>query len=438
MRASRDLVREWAALTALMVWATAAAGQSASQEAQAWWRTAQTIQSRYYNVRTDLPSGAARMVAGHMDRMCDAYAQMLSGFRIHKQFRLEMWLFRSQRSYLAVLADQYDVDGTGSGGMCVTKGTRITLAAWMRGDDAPRMLRTLQHEGFHQFARAMFRSIPPWANEGLAQVFEHGVVVGDRVIVGEVPAEWLAVLRAASEARKLKPFDAFMSMEDEQWGEHVVGGTATLNYLQAWALAHFFLYADNARYQPGFFEFLRQMNVGNSWEAAFQQAFGTRDYATLQGAFLQYLRQLQPTDLRTTLYRLEFLAEGARTLADHDAYPETLEALEAELRAIDFKHAVRHGGREVIIAASDPESFRIPLADEGENGAKFRLLPWSSNDEEQAENAGQKRKGARHRPEPRAAPKPRRIITAGLFPRTFGIDWDRDRRGRLSYRLVTD
>ena len=438
MRASCDLRRGCAALMAILVWAAAAVAQSGSGEARTWWQNAQTIQSRYYNVRTDLPPDSARRVAEHMDRMCDAYRQMLSGFRIHKQFRLEMWLFRSKQSYLAVLADRYDVNGTGSGGICVTKGTRITLATWTSGNDASRMLRVLQHEGFHQFARAMFRSIPPWANEGLAQVFEHGAVVGDRVIVGEVPAQWLAVLHAASEARKLKPFDAFMSMEGEQWGEHVVGGTATLDYLQAWALVHFFLYAENARYQPGFFEFLLQMNVGNSWEAAFQRAFGTRDYEALQGAFLKYLHRLRPTDLRTTLYRLEFLAEGAHALAGSDTYPETLEELQAELQAIDFKHTIRDGERKLTIAASDSASFRIPLAEEGEKGARFQLLPWPSDDEEDAKESQRKRATSGRPPKPQAAPRPRRIITAGLFPRTFGIDWDRDRSGRLTYRLVTD
>jgi hypothetical protein len=439
MRASTGVFRGCVALTAVMVWAVMAVAQSGSGDARTWWHNARKSTSRYYNVRTDLPPDAARSLTDHMDRMCDAYQQMLSGFRVHQQFRLELWLFRSKRSYLAVLEDRYGVDGTGSGGICVMKGTQITLATWTEGNEHSRMLAVLQHEGFHQFAHAMFRAIPPWADEGLAQVFEHGVVAGDRVVVGEVPADWLAVLLAASQAQKLRPFDAFLSMGSEQWSEHVVGGDAGLNYLQAWALVHFFLYADNARYQPAFFEFLRQMNVGNSWEAAFQQAFKTRDYQALQGAFQEYLQKLRPTDLRTTLYRLEFLAEGARTLAERDTYPETIEALEAELKAIEFEHTIRDGQKEITIAASNPASFRLPFAADGEDGPRFQLLPWpSEGDDEDTAKEGQKRTKSWRRPKTKTAPRPRRIVTAGLFPRTFGIDWERDRRGRLSYQLVTD
>jgi len=431
-------VRTVGALAMVAAVAAAAAGQSPTQEAQAWWRNAATFKTRYYRVRTDLPPDAARMVAGHMDHMCDAYLRMLAAFRISRPSGLEMWLFGSQRSYLTVIADRYDANVKGSQGVCISKGTRITLASWMTERDPEPMLQVMQHEGFHQFARGAFRSIPPWADEGLAQVFEHGILLDGEVLVGEVPVEWLAMLQAAVKMNRLRTFDAFMSMENEEWGDHVVGGTAQLNYLQAWGLVHFFLYADNARYQQRFMAFLGQLNRGNSWQGAYQHAFGTRDYAALQGAFVKYLMELQPTDLRLTVYRLKFLAEGAKALAEKDTYPETLEEMREHLTAMAFVHEIHHGRRTLRISAKDPSSYAIPLCG-GDEAVKFELLPWETKGKaDDAKSGGWKRGRKRRASSTPDEPLPRRIVTTGLFPRTFRIDWKRDRRGKLSYVLVTD
>ena len=51
---------------------------------------------------------------------------------------------------------------------------------------------------------------------------------------------------------------------------------------QAWSLVHFFLYAQDARWQKQFLSFLDRLNRGASWESAFQQVFGTSEYTEIQ------------------------------------------------------------------------------------------------------------------------------------------------------------
>jgi hypothetical protein len=43
------------------------------------------------------------------------------------------------------------------------------------------MLRTVRHEGFHQYLDRMLPETPVWLNEGTAEYFETAVLAGGRV-----------------------------------------------------------------------------------------------------------------------------------------------------------------------------------------------------------------------------------------------------------------
>ncbi len=240
------------------------------------------------------------------------------------------------------------------------------------------------------------------------------------------------MLSAASKQRALKKFDEFMSMDGAEWNGQIQSGTAGLNYAQAWALVHFFLYAENARFQKGFVQFLSHMNQGDSWGNAFMKAFGTRNYESLQTKFLEHIETIRPTDFLLTLQRLEFLAEGTIALAERGIYPVTLEEMRTELQKIGFEHKIGRGLDQMTILATDPASFLIPRSQRVE-AAVFDLLP-------PPEEPKKGRQGTTRKPQRKgkSLPLPARIVTSGLMPRTFGVDWKRDRKGRLSYSLVTD
>lgn len=405
--------------------ATAAASPQAAR-ALAWLQRSRTFESRHYQVRTDLDHATAELVASHMDLMVDAYADILGGFTARRNLRLEMWVFETVDDYNAVLERELDFDPAGSGGVCARRGTRVVLAGFRpSGGDASaslaRLLSIFQHEGFHQFAHALFPSIPVWANEGLAGLFEDAVVRDGSVILGDVPASRLRFLRGALAQNGLRPLPDLLSIDPDAWWADLRQGQAGINYQQSWALVHFLLYADGGRHRDGFMRFLSLMNQGADGRAGFRQAYRLRDEAEIEPAFGRWLHDVPATDFAATLDRLAFIAAGVRTLHDEagaagGTAPRTLDELREALVARDFSFTVPRPYGPAAILASESSSFEVPGGGVGggaDDGPRFELV----------DCAGRR--------------MPPCIQVAGLAPRAFGVRWTR--RGRaIVGELVTD
>ena len=253
----------------------------AAAESDDWWHRAPVFPSRYYIVKTDLPKDEAVALARHMDLTCEAYAALFAGFKNWRPKRLELYLFASRDDYIPTLLKQFNARGEGSWGMAIPRGTSMSLAAWRGKHEIDEMKSLLQHEGFHQFAKQLFPKLPTWANEGMAGIFERGVVAGNTLVLGAVKiGDWMRIKKALHN-RTVMPFDQFFTMRRSEWNHQVREGDAHGNYLQAWSVTHFFLYANDGRYQTPFLKFLSQLNNDSPWKDAFVAAFGTPDFRAI-------------------------------------------------------------------------------------------------------------------------------------------------------------
>ncbi len=372
-----------------------------------------------YRLHTDLPEDQARSLSAHLEVMNGAYRDLFSGLRMPSASPMDVYVFRSQEAYLAALRNDWSVDGTGSGGMFVIRGSKRAVLTWKGEQGLDRVRSVLQHEGFHQFAAELFPDLPLWANEGLAELFEHAVVVDGRVVLGEVPAASIAMLHRARDGNALLPFDSFFEIDSAEWGRSVRTGSAALQYTQAWGLVHFFLYAREGRWQNQFLTFLEQLNRGQEWSVAFRSSFGVDSWSEIQEEFLRYLDAIRPTDYRGTIRRLEFLAVGMRSLADEGVFPGSLQILKQQLQNRSFEFTSRLFETPRTMRADDASIYRVPGSDGGENGPEFML----------ADNRGRPVTGG-------GVKRPWNIGTSGLEPRNFMVWWDRGRGGwtfRLDY-----
>ena len=241
----------------------------------------QTLQTRFYELTTDLDEDSARKLGVHMDVVFEAYRKMFERFQGHPTKRLDAYIFREQSTYLEFLMKKFGMDGTGSGGMFIQRGDDGALVVFEGGQGLARVREVLQHEGFHQFAAILFPGIPLWANEGFAELFEKGVVIDgeiDEFHVGAIPRGTLLQLQRARGENTLLPFDSFFLIDSKAWSDGLKDGAASLNYMQAWSLVHFFLYAENAKWQNDFLQFLALLNKGMDWQQAFSTVFKTTDY----------------------------------------------------------------------------------------------------------------------------------------------------------------
>ncbi len=414
-----------------------------AEPAVEWFARATSFPSKRYLVKTDLPREEAIALAGHMDTVCDAYIAFFSGLRVRRPARLNLWLFAGQADYVHTLRTRLNTDGTGSQGMCITRGSSIVLMGWRERPGPMRMKSLLQHEGFHQFASVLFPGLPRWADEGLAELFDRGVVFQDKMLLGEVSAGDRQRLLAAVKGQQLYPLDRFFMIDPDQWNAHVKRGQSQTQYLQAWILVHFFAYADEGRLQTPFLRFLMLLNRGLEWKRAFVQAFGVPQFGGVQKQLQAYIQDLTPTDFRETVRRLDFLAKGVQKLGDDKTlgnvggYPTSLEELKAGLRRIGFQHTSNLFDQSRTMKASDDRLFEIPYARSIPTNPTFRLVA-ARGRKPRSRAPGQKAVNGKQTKPARRRPVPLNIVTVGLKPREFAIYWQRRRGGGYAPLLVME
>jgi hypothetical protein len=379
---------------------------------QDWWVRAPVYRSKYYNIKTDLEAADARAMAEHMDATFESYWGLFSRLpiRLQRPATLDLYLFATEQDYMNVLAMRFGNDGAGSWGKCITRGNSISLVGWKGRHSLEGLKQLVQHEGFHQVSSQLFRNLPIWADEGLAETFERGIVVGDRLVLGEVSEQDKKRLQAVLEAQAAAPLDQFLAMSHEIWNARVQMGAAQVQYLQAWSLVHFLIFAEEGKYETGFLNFLVALNRGADWRQAFVASFGLPDFKAMETAWLEYVRDVPPADYRETLRRLDFLAAGMTELRRREIHPTTLAELRTELAAIGFEHESNLYGEPAKFSARDARLFQVPHAAEAP-GRRFVLVEPTTRPAP-----------SRTRPEP---PPPPSIVAEGLYPQVFQADWDR-------------
>ena len=407
-------------------------GEVRAQTARDWWSRAGSFRTRYYHVKTDLSPQRAQHLATHMDITFEAYAQLFTGLKSRRSKSLDLYLFANQRDYNQVLQAKFKAVGTGSWGMAISRRGETSLVAWQGKFSLTDMESVLQHEGFHQFASYLFPNLPSWANEGLAEVFQRGVEIDGRIVLGEVSPLDLAMLAKATKERKFRSFAQFFTMDQRVWNQHVQYGQADINYLQAWCLVHFFLYADKAKYQPAFMDFLVGLNRELPWQEAFVRAYGTPNFTAMEEKWLVYVKQLQPADFRETIRRLDFLAAGMKALHAKEIYPLSLVDLQQELQKVDFTHDSNLFEKPLTLQASENANFLVAAGTTADR-CEFRLVDAKGK---QVETPSKDKALAKlHR---RLSRQPLNIVTVGMKPRNLVVRWRRTGKKGLKPILTTD
>ncbi|MFG0283952.1 MAG: DUF1570 domain-containing protein [Phycisphaerales bacterium JB039] len=342
-----------------------------------------TFRSAHYEITTDLPRDQARAIARHMDRVYAEYDRRFGAFASRGPRQSPLRICADRDGYLEYLTSE-GINGAGSGGMFYHQGMKAGLVVDASAGEQ-RMLHTLQHEGFHQFAHMRIgETIPPWANEGLAEYFGRMMDLRGRFLTGLVDERTLRAVQRAAEQRRHFPFDELLSMTGQQWSDRLRAGDprAGLQYAQSWLVVHFLINARGGRYAGMFLEYLKAMSRGMRHAEAFRTAFGTDDIRSFEAAWLDYIAGLEPDAVTTGLQRIEFLGAGLKFLHERAIRPATIEDLKTELRARSFTiQTTGHGAPEELSA--DDDAWFQPPAPERPNPrqpAEFVLLPAAGDD----------------------------------------------------------
>jgi len=419
------------AVTTLALIAGAAIGLSASAQNRSpggadapalegpWLKRVPVVRSEYYAIRSDLPAEELRGLAAHLDATFESYRTILGSLRQNLPASFDVLIFAKHDDYLATLRFEFGINAVGSGGMFFSTPAGTALAFFTENQPARRVRHVLQHEGFHQVAFALFGgNLSPWVNEGMAEFFGEAVLVDGAMVIGQTNPRVLDNIRQSIETNTYIPFRQMLNMDGGTWNAAVAGGSARVQYEQAWSMVHFLVYGDNGKYAEAFTRFLRLLNVGHNTYNAFVQAFGTDDVDSFEARWKEFALAAKASSFVTAMERIEFLAAGMLELSRRRVYPTSIDELREQLRAIDFTYTLANHGVTTELKASDDANFLIPADDltpEGSPGPAFTLVEPSLR--------GMR---ARERHLNESNPVPWTLRAENLKPKSLAVRWIRD------------
>jgi hypothetical protein len=142
--------------------------------------------------------------------------------------RYPVYLFSGLSGYLAYAGVLFGSAPTNTAGLYSPVLKQLLIWNLPDRDD---MLRTVRHEGFHQYLDRLLDDAPTWFNEGTAEYFEVAEVDGGQLEAG--PPSRGHVLTLTHKDFKWTPVDELVRMGQAEFYKE-----AGSRYAQAWALVH--------------------------------------------------------------------------------------------------------------------------------------------------------------------------------------------------------
>ena len=369
---ARSRRRPWAARALSLVALAALAAGSPAAAAEL-----DRFESEHYLVHTDLPKKAAAFFAEHMDRVHAAYRERFADIGRGGHGRMSLYLLGTKDTYARLLAER-GIDAAGSGGMFFTGPEGSGLATYVADRPRRETLSVLQHEGFHQFAHARLGpDLPTWANEGVAQYFEDGLMVGSDLETGHRSPYRLETIQDALERGREFPIKRILSIANADWRRRMgrEGGRSAVLYAQAWSMAYFLIHGRDGRYRDAFLRFLRLSGSGRPQIAAFEEAFETRSTRGFARQWRAFVRGLEADAVMLAMQRLRFLGKGIRTVVEEiDHVPRSLAELRHRLQKLRFRTIYTLPGLEITLRARDNALYGYPV------GGRREAFRWIDRD----------------------------------------------------------
>ena len=199
------------------------------------WARRFTIKSRHYEVHTDIDKATAVEASKVLEKAHTAYAAWMGrGERGGGTGRFQVYVFSGKSGYDAYVKSLFGAPRSHTAGLYMPLLKQLLI--WNL-PDRKDMLKTVQHEGFHQYIDSITKQFPVWLNEGTAEYYE--TATSGRWSRTPIRRDHLQVLQ-----RGLKDLKGFIYIQPQDFYK-----SAERNYAQAWALVYFLRHSTPARKQ---------------------------------------------------------------------------------------------------------------------------------------------------------------------------------------------
>jgi Protein of unknown function (DUF1570) len=321
-------------------------------------------QGRFYEIHTDLTGDDLREAELRMTRMAEVYRDRTKDFSGTVGHKFPFFLYKNPDDYYAA--------GGQEGSAGYFDPNNDTLMAMVAPDQAGQpggyTWHTIQHEGFHQFARAVIGGeLPIWVNEGLAEYFGEGVFTGDGMVTGVIPQDRLDRVRDLINSKRFKSMKDMMLLPHSEWNKKL----KMENYDQAWSMVQFLAHGENGKYQRAFGGFMRSLSTGHQWQQAWQANFGTA--VGFEDAWKKYWLAL-PDRPTADLYAKAVIETVTGTLARATAQKMKFADFDALAGAVDRKE-FKPDAKDWVPPSLLKEMFDAAGAMRTKGGAQIDFVP---------------------------------------------------------------
>ena len=245
------------------------------------WEKVYEHESRHYHVYSDVDVDICREASRVLETAYLGYTHHLQRARDpDRKFRV--YLFSGERGYLTYLKNVLGTQPESTAGVYIPILKQLLI--WNL-PDRENMMRTVRHEGFHQYLDSLASDVPVWFNEGMAEYYEIAGRERGQWTEGAVHPEHLRYFDSSS--AKVYELADFMKLPRETFYRDMTG-----NYAQAWAIIHF-LRSTTRRNEAIFKKMLQGLVDGKPGELAIADACKGVDLGKLHQDFLEHLRGLE-------------------------------------------------------------------------------------------------------------------------------------------------
>lgn len=301
-----------------------------------------TYDSRYYVIQTDLEGDQVRETTLRMTKMAEEYHDRTRDFSGVISNRLPFMIFKNASDYYAAGGPPRSAGVFDGEKLMAIAGEKVSDETW----------HVVQHEGFHQFARAVIRGdLPIWVNEGLAEYFGQGVFTGDGFITGLIPHGRMERIKESMKDRRVFiPVSSMMDMSHAEWNRQM----RLENYDQAWSMVHFLAHGEDGKYQKAFSGYMTDLGRGRDADRAWQDNFG--DANGFEERWRKYWTEL-PDNPTGDLYCKASIAILTSFAARATASKQTFDGFE------DFDRQLKNKSIKVLDADWLPPQLGVEAAE---------------------------------------------------------------------------
>jgi tetratricopeptide (TPR) repeat protein len=235
--------------------------------------------SLHYHVISDIDRATCAKATSILETAYLSYIARLDRVDSTRRKRFRVYLFSGRGGYDAYCKDLLGSTAPHSAGLYSPVLKQLLI--WNL-PEREAMMRTVRHEGFHQYLDRIMDDPPLWFNEGLAEYYETAEVKDGKWNLGSDRPDhrrWFA--------RGLRPLSVFLYLDDRRFM-----ADAGRHYAHAWAFIQFLRHStiENRKLFESFWESFKTIPERRK---AIRHALGARDLDALDREFREHLKTLR-------------------------------------------------------------------------------------------------------------------------------------------------